>query len=31
MGVMYHPQLASGLIIEDLFEETLILVTTDKK
>ncbi len=31
IGVMYHPRQTSGLIIEDLFEETLILVTTDKE
>jgi DNA-binding transcriptional LysR family regulator len=31
IGVMYQPRQTSGLIIEDLFEETLILVTTDKQ
>ncbi len=31
IGVMYHPRQTSCLIIEDLFEETLILVTTDKE
>ena len=30
IGVMYQPRQISGLVIEDLFEETLILVTTDK-
>ena len=30
IGVMYQPRQTPGLVIEDLFEETLILVTTDK-
>ena len=29
IGVMYSPRQTAGLIIEDLFEETLILVTTE--
>jgi DNA-binding transcriptional LysR family regulator len=30
IGVMYSPRQTAGLIIEDLFEETLILVTTEQ-
>ena len=30
IGVMYQPRQTPGLVIEDLFEETLVLVTTDK-
>ena len=30
IGVMYQPRQTPGLIIEDLFEETLILVATDR-
>jgi len=31
IGVMYQPRQMPGLIIEDLFEETLILVATDQR
>jgi len=31
IGVMYQPRQVPGLIIEDLFEETLILVATDHR
>jgi DNA-binding transcriptional LysR family regulator len=31
IGVMYQPRQTPGLIIEDLFEETLILVATDQR
>jgi DNA-binding transcriptional LysR family regulator len=31
IGVMYSPRQTPGLIIEDLFEETLILVATDQR
>jgi len=31
IGVMYQPRQTPGLIIEDLFEETLILVATDAR
>jgi len=31
IGVMYHPRQMPGLIIEDLFEETLILVATRQR
>jgi len=31
IGVMYQPRQTPGLIIEDLFEETLILVATDRR
>jgi DNA-binding transcriptional LysR family regulator len=31
IGVMYQPRQVPGLIIEDLFEETLILVATDQR
>jgi DNA-binding transcriptional LysR family regulator len=30
IGVMYQPRQIPGLIVEDLFEETLVLVTTDQ-
>ena len=30
IGVMYSPRQTAGLVIEDLFEETLILVTTEE-
>ncbi|MFV2033418.1 MAG: LysR substrate-binding domain-containing protein, partial [Gammaproteobacteria bacterium] len=31
IGVMYQPRQTPGLIVEDLFEETLVLVATDKR
>jgi DNA-binding transcriptional LysR family regulator len=31
IGVMYQPRQMPGLVIEDLFEETLILVATDQR
>ena len=31
IGVMYNPRQTSGLIIEDLLEETLVLVATDQR
>lgn len=31
IGVMYQPRQTPGLIIEDLFEETLIMVATDQR
>jgi DNA-binding transcriptional LysR family regulator len=31
IGVMYQPRQTPGLIIEDLFEETLVLVATDER
>lgn len=31
IGVMYQPRQTPGLIVEDLFEETLVLVTTDQR
>jgi len=31
IGVMYQPRQTPGLIIEDLFEETLVLVATDQR
>lgn len=31
IGVMYEPRQTPGLVIEDLFEETLVLVSSDKR
>ena len=31
IGVMYHPRQASGLVIEQLLEETLVLVSTETR
>ncbi len=31
IGVMYQPRQTPGLVVEDLFEETLVLVTTDQR
>ena len=31
IGVMYHPRQTPGLVIEDLLEETLVLVATDER
>jgi DNA-binding transcriptional LysR family regulator len=31
IGVMYQPRQTPGLIIEDLFEETLVMVATDQR
>jgi DNA-binding transcriptional LysR family regulator len=31
IGVMYQPRHAPGLVIEDLFEETLVLASTDER
>lgn len=31
IGVMYQPRHAPGLVVEDLFEETLVMASTDKR